>query len=183
MFICSFLPAPQWYFVFAFAPPCYCPQWTFNPFSLHPPTNIHTLFKGHLRCHSLWETDCSVGINHIVHYIPTPLCFGLFYKNFLLLCVLFMSVTHPRDTYVHTLCHKLLKDNHPIYPSSRTSICFIHCRWLMNVSWMIHLQGLVKIVSEPSTLRWLTNLYPQPAPPLYLSYIFNYLFTCNWLSN
>lgn len=154
-----------------------CPHGTFSPFSLHPPTNIHTLFKGQLKCHSLWEIDCSVGINHIFHYIPIPLCFSLSYNYFLLLCVLFMSVTHPRDTSMHTLCCKLLKDSHPTYPSTRTSICSTHYRCLMNVNWMIHLQGLVKIVSKPSTLRWLTNLYPQSGPPLYCSWLI-YSITC-----
>lgn len=106
MYICSFLLAPRWCFVFVFVPPCYCPPWPFNPFPLHPPTNIHTLFKSHLKCHSLWETACSDGINHIFHCIPTPLCFGLFYKV-ISFCILLIYVTHPPQKHMHA--HTLLE--------------------------------------------------------------------------
>ena len=93
-------------FCICFVPPCYCPAWTFNPFPLHQPIIIHILFKGHLKCHSLWETACSVGINHIFHCIPTPLCFGLFYSFSLLLCILLICISHPPQKHTHT--HTLL---------------------------------------------------------------------------
>ena len=126
MCICSVLAAPWWCFLFVFVPPCYCPAWPFNPFPLHQPIIIHILFKGHSKCHSLWETACSVGINHIFHCIPTPLCFGLFYSFSLLLCILFICVSHPPQKHTHaytlwaTSCRQSSylsqhKDQYPLY--------------------------------------------------------------------
>lgn len=105
----------------------------------------------------------------ITSFTVFPLHFALvsFIKLFPSVFYLFMSHTHPRNTCMHTLCWKLLTDGHPMYPSTRTSICFTHCRCLIDVSFTTQLKVLLITVYSLIAQKIISLAWTSPLPLLY----------------
>lgn len=109
-------------FCIRFCTSCYCSHWTFSPLPLHPllrstrylrvPGNVIASEKQTVYLELI--TAFPVFLPHFALVSFIAISFGsAFY--------LFMSHALPGDLHLHTLCRKLLKDSHPVYPNKRTS--------------------------------------------------------------
>lgn len=133
VFICSSLPTPRWRFVFTFAPPCYHPCCTFNPFPLHPST-IHTLSKGHLKCHGSEKQIVQLELITFFIVFPLLLLWSLLQllpsaMNFIFLC---LTPTPEMYTCTYSVVSSLRTAI--LFILTQGLVCFTHCKCLINAS-------------------------------------------------
>lgn len=108
----------------------------------------------------------------LISFIAISFCCGFY---------LFMSRGHPRDIHMHTLCRKLLKDCHPIYPGVRADQYLLYTlRMPQNCQLNDTSQGLVEIIPEPSIFSDSLHIY---IPSLDLPLPLSYSLISSWLSN